>query len=93
LGGANHLLSGWVWRRASKERKKKTLNLSLPILVMEGGNLKKGHTTQNIGAKLCGLLLCLRIWLQEKNKKCIVHTTKKPNATTLSRLLGRMAPK
>jgi hypothetical protein len=56
LGGANGLLSGWVCSRASKERKKKgNKNLSLPILVMEGGNLKKGHTTQNISAKLCGL--------------------------------------
>jgi hypothetical protein len=34
-----------------RKKEKKTLNLSLPILVMEGRNLKKVHTTQNISAK------------------------------------------
>jgi hypothetical protein len=38
-----------------KGEEKKTLILSPPILVMEWGNLKKEHTTQNISANLCGL--------------------------------------
>ncbi len=47
LGGAKHLLSGWVCCCASKEKEKKreekqTLNLSLPILVMEGGKSQEG---------------------------------------------------
>jgi hypothetical protein len=41
--------------KKKKRGKKKNPKSFPPILVMERGNLKKGHTTQNISAKLCGL--------------------------------------